>query len=424
MKIDFEYWIEENLQRETTKILMNEALNCYKNSAYRATLLLSYLAFIDIVRYRLFEAKKPPEVSESEWGTNHKLLENDDKCEKIVYDLLARSDGKYFKFSDSIRTQIMYWKDRRNDCAHLKDNSINAALVEIFWLFMRCNIGKINVVGGQADLFSKIQKHFDETYTPYGTDFQYLVNEIHDSIDIGDFQPFLVGLNAFFTKLINDNWFYMGDDTRFFYAILNTVKDRYYDVIKTFIRQNENLSSELLQVEPQFLEHYSKDYPDYVREVWKTNILKCQIGKAGCDLLRNSIIPQKEINEFIEALVYNNHDCIPSDEEIIFLSNFGYSEKVKYVLDHITKDKGTFKWWIEKNAKFLEFYIKYAFKNKLKDVIMTFVENHASTENANGIAYKLFTDNIEKNAENKAFAQGCCDEVGYKLDNITWIFNL
>jgi hypothetical protein len=423
LKTDFEYWVEENLQRETTRILMKESIICYKNSAYRAALLLSYLAFIDIVRYRLFEAKKPLEVSENEWSTNHKHLENDDRCEKVVYELLTRNDGKYFKFSDSIRTQIMYWKDRRNDCAHLKDNSINASLVESFWLFMRCNLSKINVVGGQADLFSKIKKHFDETYTPYGTDYQYLVNEIQDSIDIIDFQPFLESLNDFITKLVNDNWFYMGDDTRFMYAILNTVKDRYYDIVKTYIKQNENLSSEMLQVEPKFLEHYKKDYPDYVREVWKTNIGKCQMGKVGCELLRNSIIPQKEIKEFIEELVYNNHDCMPSDEEINFLSNFGYSEKVKYVLEHITKDKGSFKWWIDKNTKFLEFYTKYAFKNKLNDVIMIFVENHAKSENADGVAYKLFTDIINNNKISRAFAQECCDEIGYKLDDITWIFN-
>ena len=249
------------------------------------------------------------------------------------------------------------------------------------------------------------------------------MDEIQDSIDIVDFQSFLVSLKEFFTKLVDTNIFYICDDTRFYYAILNTVKDRYYDIIKTFIRQDDCLSKDLLQVEPQFLEHYTKDNPDYVREVWKKNMSECQAGKIGCTLLRNSIIPKEEIKEFIEALVYGNHDSIPNDDEIVFLSNFGYLEKLNYVLENIIKSKTSFKWWVEKNGKFIEFYIKYAFKHNLKEVIMLFVSNHATSENTDGVAYKLFSDVIEKNAAYQTLAKECCDEIGYRLDDITWIFN-
>lgn len=423
MKINFEYWIEENLQREATRVLMNEAIICYKNSAYRAALLLSYIAFVDIVRYRLFEAKKPPEISESDWVKKLKALDNDDESEKIVSGILISQDDRYFKLSETIRTQIKYWKDRRNDCAHLKDNCIDASHIESFWLFMRSNLNKINVVGGQSDLISKIKKHFDETYTPYGTDFHYLVKEIPNAIEVSDFKIFLDELSDFFNKLIDENFFYMGDDTRFFYDMLNTLNDRYYDVMKTYIRQSEYLSSEMLQVTPQFLEHYVKDHSDYVREVWKKNLDKANCSKIGCVLLRNSIIPTVEIKEFIEGLIYRNHNNIPKENEITFLNNYGYLEKLKYVLNETLKEKTSFKWWIDKNEKFLEFYIKYIFKNKLKDVVMMIIEGHKTSNNTKGIAYEFFTIEVDGNELNKDFAQECCDELGYKLDDITWVFN-
>lgn len=162
MKTNFEIWLEDNIYYSNVLSLLNEAVICYKVSANKAALLLSYMAFTDIIRRRLLEAKKPDKIIEGEWIQKRKLLLDDDAAEKEVFDILNRADDKYFKLNDSIRVQIRYWKDRRNDCAHLKSNPIDSVHVESFWLFLMNNINKFTVIDSGKDLLNKINLYLVE----------------------------------------------------------------------------------------------------------------------------------------------------------------------------------------------------------------------------------------------------------------------
>lgn len=108
MKTSFEIWLANNVEYSNARNLLNEAIVCYKASANKAALLLSYISFIDVIRKRLLEAKKPDDISEGEWNQKRKYLLDDDEAEKAVFDILNRTDGKYFKISDSLRVQIRY----------------------------------------------------------------------------------------------------------------------------------------------------------------------------------------------------------------------------------------------------------------------------------------------------------------------------
>lgn len=88
------------------KNLFAESVICYKSNANRAALLLSYIGFIEIIRKRLFESPKPFEIIDNEWNAKLHLLLDDNIAEQTVFDLLLRSDNKYFKLTDSIRNQI------------------------------------------------------------------------------------------------------------------------------------------------------------------------------------------------------------------------------------------------------------------------------------------------------------------------------
>ena len=61
MKLDFEIWLGD--QRQTipaaAKGIFDEAVICYKASAYRGAYILSYLGFLTIIRERLLVSGPP-----------------------------------------------------------------------------------------------------------------------------------------------------------------------------------------------------------------------------------------------------------------------------------------------------------------------------------------------------------------------------
>ena len=48
-----------------------------------------------------------------------------------------------FVVPDDLRRQVEFWKDRRNDCAHSKDNKITPAYVEALHAFIESNLNNI-----------------------------------------------------------------------------------------------------------------------------------------------------------------------------------------------------------------------------------------------------------------------------------------
>jgi hypothetical protein len=67
VKLEFENWVESQGFTQEVKDLFNESILCYKASAYRASLLYSYLAFQTILKLRILEATKPEHYHEKAW---------------------------------------------------------------------------------------------------------------------------------------------------------------------------------------------------------------------------------------------------------------------------------------------------------------------------------------------------------------------
>jgi len=124
---------------------------------------MSYLGFLTAVRDRLLAAPHVPAgVSEGAWDSLRKQLRNDDKWDPTAYDATqAQKPAPYFIVSDNVRSQVEYWKNRRNDCAHAKSNAIEGSHVEMMWLFIQSNLPKFVVNGSRAALLDKLGRHFD-----------------------------------------------------------------------------------------------------------------------------------------------------------------------------------------------------------------------------------------------------------------------
>ncbi len=425
MKIFFEYWLDNSTLPTHAKNLFAEAVLCYKNDANRAALLLSYIGFIEIIRKRLFESPKPSDISDNEWNAKLHLLLDDNIAEQTVFDLLLRSDNKYFKLNDSIRNQIRYWRDRRNDCAHLKRNSISTSHVESFWTFLMDNINKVVVSGSEQNLLIKISHHFDETYTPLDADITPLVHEIPQSIETPNFYSFLTSALQIIHKAQDDTLFYyIFDDAKFVYTIIKDLNDEYGEIAKSVILSDATLQENLFHSYPEYLTYF-KDNTEFIRSAWKTNLAKSSTQKCAATLLRNSLIPQNEIKEFIRDCAYQNENSIPKDEDFIYLSSYGYREVIDEFFDKGTKESHAFNWWVAKNQKFIKFYIKQNLIEKNDSFIDMLLSNYNSSkqnsENAN-IIYTSLSTLMNDIPDFMEYVQTRANHLSFDIDNIVFFF--
>ena len=76
MKLAIEQWIDENTFSLNVLDLFKESTICYKNSAYRASLLLSYLGFLTIIKDKLNTSKKPDSFNEVDWRNKIRAINN------------------------------------------------------------------------------------------------------------------------------------------------------------------------------------------------------------------------------------------------------------------------------------------------------------------------------------------------------------
>jgi hypothetical protein len=122
MKLLFERWSEEQNFSIKANNLFQESFICYKNNAYRASLLFSYLGFLTHIKEVIIKTPPPASLKPGRWTNLLANLQNDDTWEKAVYEEITNSSNPIFNIKEDLRLQVKYWKDRRNDAAHFKSN--------------------------------------------------------------------------------------------------------------------------------------------------------------------------------------------------------------------------------------------------------------------------------------------------------------
>lgn len=361
-----ENWINKKLDKlsSDSKSLFNESLLCYSIKANRASLLFSYLAFLTIIKEIIISSKKPDEIGQTRWDQIIKELNNEDKWEKRVYDELVNSSSPIFNISESIRQQIKYWKDRRNDCAHFKENEINNTHVEIFWGFLKSNLSKITIEGGKLNLLKKIAIHFDETKTPPNADYKPLIKEIDNAIDITESESFFKELHQILDKSL---WFEDRKISNIFYDLTIGIESiQIQNRLIRYIKSVSDFDLELIKYNPQIINAFNYSSQD-IREIWKTRVYRNH-GKLQYYIysafLRNGIIPSNQINEAMQHF-FNNFNQegfanIPNEDDLKrALANKELLEIIrKYFFEEESISSMKFE-YINKNADLIELLIEY-----------------------------------------------------------------
>lgn len=372
MKLQFEEWIDNaNISAPIKEIFYDSAI-CYKNGVSRAALLLSYVAFLNVLRERILSAEKPNTFEEGQWTDLQNRIVRDDSWERAIFDAtqqLPKYDQStkalikdaVFSINDSLRKQIYYWKDRRNDCAHFKDNRIDDYYVNAFWSFLQSNLAKITVEGGKQSLLNKIRKHYDITYTPRNKDVTPLIYEIDSSV-----RP--IELNAFWKdvfSIIDSNYDFLPTQLLldFIFKVLVNSNDSVKDSILTFLKQESTLLIAFLDKYPNKIIVLNLQ-PTEVRNFWKTQL---QYSSKPLDLyaamLNAGLIPCEEIveaNKFILSFL-KRYDA--SDHANIILSQNGLQDEFE--------------------TKYFDFneFEYFTTTNSRSDLLIDFLRHNAFTEN-------------------------------------------
>ncbi|HBD26837.1 hypothetical protein [Flavobacterium sp.] len=371
MKLQIEIWSEERKFSKNANVLLNESVISFKNSAYRSSLLFSYLFFLTLLKEIIIKSTKPVAIPQGRWDNIIAKLQSDETWEKAVYEEIINNSSPIFNINDDIRQQFKYWKDRRNDCAHFKDNNIEPHHTESYWSFITSNFSKITIEGGQESLINKLIRHYDPTFTPPDANVEYLVKEIEFSIDKANLQ-------FFWKEMIErlDEWgllFYSESNiSKLLKKIFEVCSEETKESLAHYLKTEEyGYDTRFIYIYPELI-HYFEYSPSEVREIWRKKVLRNESSAYSiyATLLRNQLIPTSEINESINYIFEKISNYKPNDEQThLALAGNGFGE---LIFEVAFKQKRLGDWfnWVNPRADLIAYYIeKYPLKDETVEII-------------------------------------------------------
>lgn len=364
MKLSIEKWVEEKGFSKKVSVLFDEAVICYKNQAYRASLLYSYLGFLTIIKGVMLKAKKPSYFEDGEWDVRLRNIRNDRIWEEEIFkSLMKKGDKPVFPISESLRLEINYWKDRRNDCAHFKDNEITGSHTENFWSFLMSNLSKITVEGGKSNLLNKFDEHFDDIKTPQGSDYSHLVKEISASVTVKELHDFFRDLE----HILHRRYYHNSYDV--FASILDLSEQYVKEELIDFYKKDNPYDIIFLENHPNKIDYFNFSQKE-VRELWKSRLfqkyLRVNYFTIISTLLKRNLIPSSEISEVNELMFdkfnQSSNHFLPHEEDIPILRKSGFF-KLIYEIAFNQKNLQDYL-WVNSKCDLIVLYVNVTPLNK------------------------------------------------------------
>lgn len=369
MKIAFEDWIQTQKFNETINRLFDESLLCYRVGAYSASLLFSFAAFQKILKYRLINFNShPPKTFESDVSEWHKIisdLHNEDKVDNKVTQCIYQNKGSIFVLNDDLRNQYMYWKDRRNDCAHGKSNFIDVNHVESFWLFLKSNLPKFQVNGGKEALLNNITIYLDDNITPLDASPLVIVEDIPKVVNTPDCQTFFSDI----LKMIKKSDFYtlfedIEDKPKKLLLEICNLSNDYQSILINLLEKEPAILITLLKENSNLLEYISDS--GVIRKLWRKHLHESSTDnlKIIIALLKLEKIPENELGELFSRISYfnlryfnANYFNVATKEDYMILKNNGYIEY--FEKEAFSENKIDIFSFANNNKYLITLYVKY-----------------------------------------------------------------
>ncbi|WBL25081.1 hypothetical protein [Zunongwangia sp. HGR-M22] len=326
MRLEIEKWLEIQNFNENTEGLFGESILCFKNGAYRSSLLYSYLGFLNVIRYRILESSIPSGFQQGRWELLRRELNDVEIWDGKAYDALVTNNPPIFPISASIRRELDYWRDKRNDCAHFKKERIDYFHTESFWSFLIEYLPKLVVNGSKESLFRKFVNFFDPSITPPDEKMDPLISEIEYSVNKYE-------LEHFFSEIRNqfqEAW-PIPEYLKIFGNIFKSGTPEIQDVLLGFLKKNESDLESLIKEYPEIIGRLSLDV-GFVRKLWYSKLFGgLTYNNYGIllGLIRNGHIKRNQIDEVFQTIIPRCYDHIPADSQVIELQNLNFYRKIR-----------------------------------------------------------------------------------------------
>lgn len=279
--------------------ILNDAIRCYRNGIARPALMLSYIAFIQAVRDNLLKSDMPKGFNEPRWkACMSKLRQENAWDEQVISCIKCRDNPPYFELTDSLRDDVCYWRNRRNDCAHYKDSEITLSHVAAFWVFIMDNYNKFTPIGSLMQSVNDYKRHYNVSITPKGTSTEVIFKRLCLAIKTDD------DLLLFLKEI--DSCMEYEEQAQLLHDLLMDERHK-TKVISLLIGKLKRVKM-YLALKPADVSVVLGNNPEMTRKFWYEDfMLFASSANVYVEMLRAKMIPQGEIKESLEMFLKHEY---------------------------------------------------------------------------------------------------------------------
>ena len=279
--------------------ILNDAIRCYRNGIARPALMLSYIAFIQAVRDNLLKSDMPKGFNEPKWkACMSKLRQENAWDEQVISCIKCRDNPPYFELPDSLRDDVCYWRNRRNDCAHYKDSEITLSHVAAFWVFIMDNYNKFTPIGSLMQSVNDYKRHYNVSITPKGTSTEVIFKRLCLAIKTED------DLLLFLKE--TDSCMEYEEQAQLLHDLL--MDERHKTKVISLLTGKLKQVKMYLALKPADVSVVLGNNPEMTRKFWYEDfMLFASCANVYVEMLRAKMIPQGEIKESLEMLLKHEY---------------------------------------------------------------------------------------------------------------------
>lgn len=283
--------------------VLNDAIRCYRHGIARPALMLSYIAFVQAVRNNLLNSEMPSDFKKTRWDACMNNLRNEDKWDsEVVVCIRKRANGTndpaFFELPDTLRDDVCYWRNRRNDCAHYKDSEITLSHVAAFWVFIMDNYNKFTPIGSLMQSVNDYKRHYNVSITPKGTSTEVIFKRLCLAINTED------DLLLFLKE--TDSCMKYEEQAMLLHDLLMT--ERHRAKVISLLVDNLKRVRMYLALKPADVSVILGNNPEMTRKFWYEDfMLFANSANVYIEMLRARMIPQGEIKESLEMFLKHEY---------------------------------------------------------------------------------------------------------------------
>ena len=279
--------------------ILNDAIRCYRNGIARPALMLSYIAFIQAVRDNLLKSDMPKGFNEPRWkACMSKLRQENAWDEQVISCIKCRDNPPYFELTDSLRDDVCFWRNRRNDCAHYKDSEITLSHVAAFWVFIMDNYNKFTPIGSLMQSVNDYKRHYNVSITPKGTSTEVIFKRLCLAIKTED------DLLLFLKE--TDSCMEYGEQAQLLHDLL--MDERHKSKVISLLTVKLKRVKMYLALKPADVSVVLGNNPEMTRKFWYEDfMLFASCANVYVEMLRAKMIPQGEIKESLDMFLKHEY---------------------------------------------------------------------------------------------------------------------